>query len=221
MKAFVVARRHAIAACAHPGVMHQQMLGAKMRIEHRGEQEIGQPALEPVGLVQKLMGIDDPDRPREHANAEEDAELFPAGEVAGPGHIPDRAVDQHDLDRQPDPGDQLIPQQPGIAGFGIGVVAVAAENGIERGVEPPCPGGRQDERPATIGCCQPDQRQQQERNPIRHGAAETCNLRCRNHGATSLLEASIAAAWAWLNGSRVMRARRACFGPGRRPCASP
>jgi hypothetical protein len=60
---FVVARRHRVARGADMEVMDPQMLGPEMRVEDRGQQKIGQPALQLRLLVHQLVAVVDPDGP--------------------------------------------------------------------------------------------------------------------------------------------------------------
>jgi hypothetical protein len=73
---FVVARRHRVARGADIAVMHQQMLRPEMRIEHHRQQQVAQPALQPVLLVHQFVRVVDADGPAHHAHAEEEAMIF-------------------------------------------------------------------------------------------------------------------------------------------------
>lgn len=109
VKTLVIARRHRIARGADMAVMHQKMFGAEMAVKHGGQQEIAQPAFNPVSLMQKLMGIDDADGSRNHPDPEHQADgLGPAAFALG--HPPDCAIDQKRLHRKPGQGDQPIPE---------------------------------------------------------------------------------------------------------------
>ena len=100
MEAFIVARGHRITRGADMGVVDQKMFGAEMAVEHRRQQQITQPALCPVLLMQKFMRIDDADGARGHPNAKHQTDDFQPAQIAA-RHPPDRPIDQTRLQWKP------------------------------------------------------------------------------------------------------------------------
>ena len=115
VEALVVARRHRIARGADMAVMDQQMLGPEMRIEHAGQQQIAQPALQPGLSGASARGHRRcrwcPRSPR----CRRTAPASPSRADGSPcAHPPDHPEDHRELHREPDQRDQPVPEQLGL-----------------------------------------------------------------------------------------------------------
>ena len=74
---FVISGGDHITRGADIAVVHQNMLGAKMAVKHRGQQDIAQCALEFVALVDQLMGIGNTNPARNHPRDQHQQNALP------------------------------------------------------------------------------------------------------------------------------------------------
>ena len=181
MEALVIARGHPVAGGANMGVVDQEVLGTEVAIQNSGQQQVRQPAFEPVGLVHQLVAVNDADRAGQHADAKEDTEFLPQLQMPGPGHVPERRIDQNDLDRQPDPGDQTIPEQVLFRRFRVRVLRIAPQGRVQDRIEPPGAHRRQQQEPTALRGRQPDRGQERQRQGKGQGAGEFRDFGRGNH----------------------------------------
>ena len=170
VKALVITRCHRVARGAHMRVVHQQVLGAEMTVEHQRQQQVAEIALERAGFVHQLMRIDDANHAGGDADAEHDAQGLPQGVIRHPGHMPERAVDQAELHREPDPGEQAEPEQLTVRRIGVGIAQVLARQRIQKRHQHPAVEGDQEEGPAALQRRQHNKRHESQGQPVGPGA---------------------------------------------------
>jgi hypothetical protein len=108
VEALVVARRDGIGGSAHVAVMHQEVFGAEMGVENRGEQDVGEPPFQPVLLVHQFVGVGDAHRSGQDADRRRRGRVSPMPPRVSGLHVPDQPEDHHDLERRPDHRDQSV-----------------------------------------------------------------------------------------------------------------
>ena len=176
MEAFIVAGSDRIAGGTDIAVMHQKMLGAEMRIQHHRHQDVAQPSFGPVLLMHEFVGIDDAHGAGNDPDAKEQADFGGDGQVFGLGGVPDQAEDRDKLDEGPDHGDQAIPVKIFLGCLQVRVFQVEPDDSVQRGKQIPCCGRHQQHPPGAKPRHDPDQRDQQERQPEWQGAGQLGNL---------------------------------------------
>jgi hypothetical protein len=184
MKPFAHARCHRVARGADIAVMHQKMFGAEVRVEHHGEQDIAQPALEAVFLVHELVAVVDADGAGDHPDPEEEHNGFQRAEVLGPGDIVEQPEECKKLERCPDLGDERIGFEMFLANAGIGVFEIEPKQGVKARKEIPGGHWQQHNRPAAIEGPDPGKRDEYKREPERQSTAEAGCLLGGKHGET-------------------------------------
>ena len=137
VKAFVIARSHGVMRGADIEMVHTQMFGPEMGIEHRGEQKVTHPAFHSVFLVHQFMGINDADGAADDTHAKEQDDGFGGAQMGGAGDIVEQPDQQGALDGKPQNGDGAVPEQPSLGGGGVGVIGILAGQGIENGEQDP------------------------------------------------------------------------------------